>query len=115
MPEAIESLVEMVAFLAETGPWLTEALRTMMAGNVSGTVAVLKPHVNTTVLFSSLSIDDSDLSPLAPLMRADPSVYDSLLQALAAGEKREALSVLMGARGADARAAKWSVLSVRNE
>ena len=25
------------------------------------------------------------------------------------------LSVLMGARGADARAAKWSVVSVRNE
>ena len=97
---AITHVVEMVAVVSDTGPWMVTALKGMMAGNVTQTVEVLRPHLNTTLLFDALSIDKSSASPLNALMSVDTHVYDALVAALAAGQPLEALTVVMNAVGA---------------
>mgnify|MGYP004268860683 CR=1 FL=1 len=45
-----------------------DRLKAMMAGNVTQTVEVLRPHLNTTLLFDALSLDRTSASPLSALM-----------------------------------------------
>jgi hypothetical protein len=71
VPAAVIAVVEMGAVVAGTGDWVSDALRDLLVGDVSGAYATLSPHLQPAVLYSALSNLPSDFQ--ISMSRSSPS------------------------------------------